>query len=51
MPSATMIPTSALNPLGQVFERQFLKAWELFEMERFDESNAICRRLVKEPLM
>lgn len=46
-----MIPTSALNPLGQVFERQFIRAWELFQQERFDEANAISIRLVEEPLI
>lgn len=49
--ATTMIPTSALNPLGQVFERQFLQAWTLFQQERFDEANAISVRLVKEPLI
>ncbi|KXT15026.1 hypothetical protein AC579_4888 [Pseudocercospora musae] len=49
--SSTIIPTEALNPLGQKFERLFLRAWEAFEDERFDEANSISHRLVKEPLI
>lgn len=44
-----MIPTSQLNSLGQQFERQCTRAWELFEAERFDEANAISHRLVDDP--
>lgn len=44
-----MIPTSELSPLGQEFERQCTKAWDLFELERFDEANAISRKLVNDP--
>lgn len=44
-----MIPTSQLNPLGQQFETQCTRAWELFEAERFDEANALSRRLVNDP--
>lgn len=43
-----MIPTSQLNPLGQQFEKQATRAWELFERERFDEANAISHRLVND---
>lgn len=44
-----MIPTSQLNSLGQQFEKQCTRAWELFEAERFDEANAISHRLVDDP--
>ena len=44
-----MIPTSALSPLGQEFEKQCTTAWEYFETERFDEANAISRKLVNDP--
>lgn len=44
-----MIPTSQLNQLGQQFEKQCTRAWELFEAERFDEANALSHRLVDDP--
>jgi len=31
---------SSLDPVSQVFENQFIQAWELFEAQKFDEVSA-----------
>lgn len=35
--SCTMPPTSELDPLGQLFEGQFIHAWSLFKELKYDE--------------
>ena len=46
MPSG---PTSSLDPMGQLFETQFVTAFEAFLAGRFDEANGICRWLISKP--
>ena len=40
------VPTSGLNALGQIFERKFIRAWELFQTDGFEEANEISKELV-----
>jgi hypothetical protein len=44
-----MPDTSELDGLGQFFEEEFILAWKLFEEDKFDEANALARRLIMEP--
>lgn len=46
-----LIPTESLNPLGQYFERQFFRAWTLFEASEFEKANTIAKELVNDVLV
>lgn len=44
-----MPPTTSLDPISQLVEYEFKRAWDLFDAEVFEEANALATKLLLEP--